>query len=353
MSDVYERLRARLDELAVGLPQTENKIEIKLLKRLFTETEAEFFVQLHPLLEAPDDVAGRLGRDPAEVAELMEQMAKKGLLFRKRDGDRVRYAAVPYVVGIFEFQVKSMDKELAKVAEAYFEAVFGRTLQSFKTPVLRTIPINRQIVAEWPIAPFEDVLQIVEGHDRIAIAPCICRTTRKLAEHDCDKPSENCFSFGSHADYYVENGMGRYISKEEARQIIIKNEEAGLVMQPFNSQKVGGMCSCCGDCCGMLRSLKKQPNPAAAVQSNYYARVDEELCTGCETCVDRCQMEAVEVVDGISAVLLNRCIGCGLCVTSCPTEAIQLVKKADDQLYEPPKSGVETYMRIMQERGVI
>lgn len=353
MRDVYENLRKRLDELAVGLPETENKIEIKLLKRLFTEAEAEFFIQLHPLLEAPDDVAARLKQDPAEVAERMEQMAKKGLLFRKRDGDRVRYAAVPYVVGIFEFQVKSMDKELAQETEEYFEAAFGRVLQSFKTPVMRTIPINRQIVADWPVAPFEDVLQIIEGQEKIAVAPCICRTARKLADNECDKPTENCFMFGSHADYYAENGMGRYITKEEARQIVIKNEEAGLVMQPFNSQKVGGMCSCCGDCCGMLRSLKQQPNPAEAVQSNYYARVDEELCTGCETCVDRCQMEAVEVVDGISAVLLNRCIGCGLCVTTCPTEAIQLVKKDDDRLYEPPKSGVETYMRIMQERGII
>jgi ferredoxin len=353
MSDIYERLRARLDDLAVGLPETESKIEIKLLKRLFTETEAELFIQLHPLLEAPDDVAGRLDRDPDHVAELMEQMAKKGLLFRKRDDDRVRYAAVPYVVGIFEFQVKTMDKGLAKETEDYFEEVYGKTLQSFKTPVLRTIPINRQMVADWPIAPFEDVLQIIEGHEKIAIAPCICRTATKLVDHDCDKPVENCFSFGSHADYYVENGMGRYITKEEARQIVIKNEEAGLVMQPFNSQKVGGMCSCCGDCCGMLRSLKKQPNPAEAVQSNYYARVDAELCTGCETCVDRCQMEAVEIVDGISEVLLNRCIGCGLCVTTCPTEAILLVKKDHDHLYEPPESGVETYMRIMQERGKI
>jgi len=353
MSEVYEGLRARLDELAVGLPKTENKIEIRLLKRLFTEAQAEFFVQLHPLLEAPDDVANRLNRDPGEVADLMEQMAKKGLLFRKRNGDRVRYAAVPYVVGIFEFQVKSMDKELAKETEVYFEAVYGRALQSYKTPVLRTIPINRQMVADWPIAPYEDVLQIVESQEKIAIAPCICRTTRKLADHDCDKPMENCFSFGSHAEYYVENGLGRFITKEEAKQIVINNEEAGLVMQPFNSKKVGGMCSCCGDCCGMLRSLKKQPNPAEAVQSNYYAQVEEELCTGCETCVDRCQMEAVEVVDGISTVLLNRCIGCGLCVTTCPTEAIQLIKKSEDQLYEPPKSGVETYIRIMQERGKI
>ena len=135
------------------------------------------------------------------------------------------------------------------------------------------------------------------------------------------------------------------------RKIKQLEEEVGLVMQPFNSQKIGGMCSCCGDCCGMLRSLKKQPIPSEAVQSNYYARVDEALCTGCETCVERCQIEAVEVVDGISTVHLDRCIGCGLCGTTCPTEAIGLIKKDNDRLYEPPKSGGETYMRIMQERG--
>ena len=69
------------------------------------------------------------------------------------------------------------------------------------------------MVADWPIAPYEDVLQIVEGHEKIAIAPCICRKTRKLADHDCDKPLENCFSFGSNADYYVEKGLGRYITR--------------------------------------------------------------------------------------------------------------------------------------------
>jgi len=353
MRDVYERLRLRLDDLASGLPETEEKIEIRLLKRLFTEEEAEFFIQLHPLLESPQDVAKRLDQDPEKVAERMEQMAKKGLLFRKRDGNGVRYAAVPYVVGIFEFQVNTMDEKLARDNEEYFEKAFLKQLQTFKTPVLRTIPINRQIVAEWPIAPYEDVLQIIENQEKILLAKCICRTQTRLAGSECDKPLETCFMFGAHADYYAENGMGRFITKEEARQIIIKNEEAGLVMQPFNSQKVGGMCSCCGDCCGMLRSLKKQPNPAEAVQSNYYARVDEALCTGCETCVGRCQMEAVEVVDGISTVHLNRCIGCGLCVTTCPAEAIKLIKKSDDQLYLPPKSGAETYMRIMQERGKI
>ena len=351
MDDIYEELRAKLDDLATGFPATESKIEIKLLKRLFTVEEAELYMQMSPFLEKPADTAKRLERDVAELEPVLERMAQKGHLFRKRQGERVRYSAVPYVVGIFEHQLGRMDEGFARDHEEYFEAVFGKTIQSFKTPVLRTIPINRQMVADYPVAPFEDVLQIIENQKKIAVAPCVCRTTKKLAGDECDKAVENCFSFGSHAEYYVENGMGRYITVDEARQIVKKNEEEGLVMQPFNSQKIGGMCSCCGDCCGVLRSLKMHPSPAEMVQSNYFARVDEEECTGCETCLERCQIDAIEVEDGIAEIILNRCIGCGLCVTTCPVDAIELTKKPEEELYEPPKSGAETYMRIMQERG--
>ena len=351
MSNNYEKLRAHLDELATGYPETESKVEIRLLERLFSEEEAELYLQLTPFLENPKDVAKRLNRDPEELGNQMEQMAQKGLLFRKRKGESVRYAAVPYVVGIFEFQLKRMDEEFARDHEEYFETAFGRTIQSFKTPVLRTVPINRQLVANYPVAPFEDVLQVIENQEKIAVSPCICRKTTHLVGKGCDKPHENCFSFGSHADYYVENGMGRYITHDEAKTIVKKNEKDGLVMQPFNSRKIGGMCSCCGDCCGVLRSLKMHPTPAKMVQSNYFARVDEAECTGCETCLERCQMTAIDVTDGVAAVDLERCIGCGLCVTTCPTEAIELMKKPEDQLYEPPETGVETYIRIMQERG--
>ena len=130
MSDVYERLRSHLDDMASGFPETENKIEIQLLKHLFTETEAEFFMQLNPLPESPDDVAERLKRDPVEIAELMEEMAKKGLLFRKRKDDRVLYAVQPWVVGIFEFQVNSLNEDIARDHEEYWEKGFLRQLQS-------------------------------------------------------------------------------------------------------------------------------------------------------------------------------------------------------------------------------
>ncbi|MBN1847026.1 MAG: 4Fe-4S binding protein [Deltaproteobacteria bacterium] len=350
MADIYEKLRTRLDDLATGFPSTEDKMEIRILKKLFTEDEAEFFLELSPLPESPADTAKRLGLDPDQTATQMERMAKKGLLFRSRKNDSVKYAAVPFIVGIYEFQVDKLNKEIAHDMNEYFEKSLGRTLQSFKTPVMRTIPILKDLVVKWPIAPYEDVLKILEQHEIIAIAPCICRTLMKMVDKGCDKPIETCFMFGSHAHYYVENGMGRYIDLAEAKKIIKRNEEAGLVMQPFNSQRMGGMCSCCGDCCGMLRSLKMQPNPAKAVQSNYYARVNPEECIGCETCLDRCQMEAIEVVGEKAVIDLGRCIGCGLCVTTCPTGAMQLIKKPEDQQYEPPKIGAETYIRIAMER---
>jgi Na+-translocating ferredoxin:NAD+ oxidoreductase subunit B len=351
MENVYERLRKKLDDLATGFPETESKVEIRILKRLFTEDEAEFFLKLSPLLEKPEDVAKRLGLDSSDTAEKMEKMAKKGLLFRHTKENESKYCAIPYVVGIFEFQLGTVDKELSRDMDEYFDAGFGKTIQAFKTPVMRAIPINREIVVNWPVAPYEDAIQIIESQKTIAITPCICRVTAKHIGRGCDKPVEACFSFGSHAHYYVENKLGRYISVEEAKEILRKNEEAGLVIQPFNSKKAGGMCSCCGDCCGMLRSLKKQPVPSAAVQSNYYAEVMEDDCTGCETCVERCQMEAIDIIDEKAKINLDRCIGCGLCVTTCPADALKLVKKPENEQYVPPDSGAETYIRIAMERG--
>jgi ferredoxin len=351
MKDVYAQLRERLDDMAVGFPATESGVEMRILKKIFTESQAELFVKLRPVPESPQDIAQRLRMDADALADRLEEMAKKGLLFRVRKGKSVRYAAVPYVVGIFEYQLNHMDAEFARDHEEYFETAFGKTIQGFQTPVLRTVPIDRELVAEYPVAPFEDVLEILENQKTIAVSPCVCRTTKDLIGERCDKPLGNCFSFGSHAAYYVENGMGRYISIEEAKEIVIANEKAGLVMQPFNAQKAGGMCSCCGCCCGVLRGIKSQPVPADAVKSNYYAVVDAEECTGCETCLDRCQMDAITMVDDIAQLNLDRCIGCGLCITTCPVEALSLVKKDEDRQYAPPKSGGETYIRIASERG--
>lgn len=53
------------------------------------------------------------------------------------------------------------------------------------------------------------------------------------------------------------------------------------------------------------------------------AKVDADKCTGCESCVDVCPVEAIAMVDG-KAVVSDECIDCGQCVDECPTEAIEM-----------------------------
>jgi len=52
------------------------------------------------------------------------------------------------------------------------------------------------------------------------------------------------------------------------------------------------------------------------------AQVDVETCTGCETCVESCPVEAIKMVDGKAQVDPDTCVDCGQCVDACPTQAI-------------------------------
>ncbi|MBI4965539.1 MAG: 4Fe-4S binding protein [Desulfomonile tiedjei] len=348
---VYYDLREQLDQYSMGFPSTESGVELKILEKLFSEEEAELFLHLSMMLEPPEAIAQRSGKEPAAVAAMLERMVDKGLIFRVKKEDSSKYGAAPFVVGSWEYQAKDLDRGLAELCEQYFVEALGKKGLG-QMPPLRTIPVNKSIDHLWPVAPYEDVKKIIETKAKIAAANCICRMQQGLLDKGCDKPLEVCLQFGSHAQYYVDKGMARFITQEEALGIIDKCDEAGLVPQPFISQDAGGMCNCCGDCCGILRSIKMDPKPAERVLANYYAAVDPDACSACETCVDRCQMEAIKVGDNEVAVVdRDRCIGCGLCVTTCPSEALSLQAKPESERKEPPATGKDYMMQLASARG--
>ena len=83
-------------------------------------------------------------------------------------------------------------------------------------------------------------------------------------------------------------------------------------------------------------------------------KVDEDECTGCETCLERCQMGALGInAHEVAEVNHDRCIGCGLCVTTCPTEAIRLMPKPGMERYVPPANSAEQMMRMARKRGLV
>ena len=350
--DVYQRLAEHLDNLPAGYPATESGVELRILKRLFTEEEAAIATDLSMMPETVEAIAARLGREVSVMALTLEEMSRKGLIFRNSKSGQYTYMAAQFVIGIWEYHVNDLDEDLIREVKEYIPYLLKKGWAERKTKQLRVIPVAQSVNAEMTVTPYEAAEEVIRQQSKIVVAPCICRREHAMVGQGCDKPMEACLTFGSAAYYYEQNGLGRTISQEEALGLLKTGEEAGLVLQPSNSQKPFNICMCCGCCCQILKNMRTLDQPALAVHTNYYAEVIEADCTACEICVERCQMDAITVAE-VAAVNRDRCIGCGLCIGTCPTDALILKQKTNEDQYIPPANTVEAYINMASERGKI
>jgi electron transport complex protein RnfB len=346
---IYQKLAKHLDNLPGGFPSTDTGVELRILKRLFTPEEAEFAPYLTLIPEESRVVARRAKISVQEASRRLEAMARKGLIYRigSKSG-QPKYMALQYVIGIWEFHVNDLDEDLARDMGEYMPVLFD---QGWKKPQLRTIPVNKSISAQLKVMTYENAEEMVSHVRKSVVAPCICRRELGLLGKGCGKPLETCLVFDGGADYYLRNGLGREISQQETLDILKIAEEAGLVLQPSNAREIVNICCCCGDCCGVLRNLKRYPKPASLASSPFFAVVDIETCQGCGVCEDRCQMEAIQFEDGTAAVDKDRCIGCGLCVSSCPADSITLVRKPEYDQPDVPSDLIKASIELGRARG--
>jgi electron transport complex protein RnfB len=337
MAGIYEKVRERLDQFPEGFPKTQSGVEMEILKSLFSPEEAELLLFLSPALPQPASaVAANAGREAKELEEILFRMSRKGLIFRLTPpGQPNMYVLIPWVIGIWEFQLKNLNPENIKLFERYFEEGMVGERKRSKIGGFRVVPVEREIQGMTEIQPYEKVSEIIRSNTRFGVAECICRKESRIMGKGCDKLLEACMMFGVAADYYIGNGLGREISKEEALKILAKTEEEGLVHCSSNHQgNKMVICNCCGCCCKALGYINRYHIPTAVTHSSYYARVNEDSCTGCETCLDRCQVKAIGIENGHARVDKDRCLGCALCVSSCPTESLSMVAKRLDEM--PP-----------------
>ena len=188
------------------------------------------------------------------------------------------------------------------------------------TPAIGALELSPNIKPE-DILPQENWKMQIHLAKRRIIAPCGCR----VLWGKCDHPLMTCFAVfdNTRGEYYL-NQPGRLlkeISEEETIKIVRENEEAGLIHW--------GVCYCCKDACEMLHSYTKGNRLDLVEPNRFEATVDEETCTGCQDCVEKCPFDAIEMLPSVNSkklkahIISENCKGCGVCIVGCKQKAMR------------------------------
>jgi Pyruvate/2-oxoacid:ferredoxin oxidoreductase delta subunit len=342
--DSYEKLRAFLDSFPVGFRKTKSGVEIEIIKRLFTEEEAELAIFLTIRPERARSIARRARKDVAEMESKLESMAKKGLIFRSRRDNKTLYNSAPFMIGLYEYSVNKIDKELAQLFKDYYYEAGLEEIGASNVPGFKVIPLEETIQTDTTLFPYQMLENSIRNARVISVADCVCRKEAHLLGEGCDHPIETCLSFGAAAEYYIENGMGREITADEAIQIIKETDESGLVHAGANSKHLSNICNCCPCCCISMKGITQLgQDKQKFMNAIFESIIDEELCIACGNCVERCPVKAITMED-VAIVDRNLCLGCGLCASVCQEEAISLRLRED---------AVEPFNRVLEMGAAI
>ena len=347
MKEAYEHLADAINNVSGVIRFTKIDEFYSLLALMFTLEQAEVGSKMTPGPHTAEQIAKETGKSIEEAARILESMADGGVVFCTEGEEDRRYSLLPLLPGSWEVQLMKgttdeRSKKLAHAFEDYFRATRaapGQGMRSTTVPFSRVIPIAEEVEPETEILPYEVLDNYLDKVEAISISYCYCRHEGDLVGNPCEKPKENCFNFGPFAKFLAGRGFGRLVDRTEAKRIMKEAEEAGLVHCASNTtDTIGFVCNCCSCHCGIMRSMQATGRAGMTAVADFIVQLDEEACSACEACVDRCQVKAVSMTGYAPEIDYSLCIGCGLCVSTCPTEALSLVAR-EDRVVPPRDQG--------------
>lgn len=364
-NDVHEKLAHHLATPGMGLPPTRALVD--LLKEIFTNQKAEI-VMLLPTTDVPlkpvglVDLQGRTALDAQMLADILDDLAERGLIYSgKLESGESGYALHQAGFGFPQsFFWKGEDTPRARKMTKLVLKYFNRTVtrEAFggrKTKAYRYIPINQSLNPEvQAILPHDRMEMVLEAADRFAVAHCPCRVEADLMDRGCGHPLEVCLKFDEMADFLVERGLGKEITRAAARATVRQSAEAGLVHFVDNAAgKVKHNCNCCGCACWNVGSIRRRKIPRDDLMAVYFTRKTlPDQCTGCGACVDICPVQAIELNADVAVVDQQWCIGCGVCTLRCEFDALQICYREDQNQQVPTDfERLHTAIRAENKQG--
>ena len=290
----------------------ENHMDFWILDRLLTKEEVKFMISFKKR---------RVGRTTKELAEwnnMSEEEAQKiinhllwiGIIEQNRDNadQHIQYLIPKWVVGSGEYMVEHPTlPDLHPEVATMFNLAPQEPLELAAKLVppggagigMHVIPVEKAIEAESRSVSVEHLSHWLEKYDTFCSMVCACRKAQRIrGEGVGDIEGHMCIGVGDIAEFLVTSGKdARYITREEAMDIIMRAERKGYVHQITNldgPNRIVGICNCSpGSCYGLRTSqLFNTPNMS---RSAYRAHVDAEKCVACGKCVEVCPAGAAKL----------------------------------------------------------
>lgn len=348
----YEILAQKLDATVQGLSKigTQGNVSetwMEYLRVLVPPEDVKYLVELHvfPNTMSVKKFARKINKSEDEAIEILERLFQNDCV--ARIGSKVRKYGIQLPLLIFdapplsyEKYPKEKAKKLAELSYKYLvEEEWYRNFEgSETTPLSRILPVQKSIKLEQNILSHEDIEEIIEDAEILGLQKCACRTRMEyLGKRKCQHPLESCISVGWGARLFIDRGIAREISKEEAKKLLRELNKMGLVHTTDNFREGGHLllCSCCSDCCSLIGGITRWDNPRAVAASNFLATIKHpESCTQCEKCIDLCNFKAISMGEASPVIDEEKCMGCGVCIVNCPDQIIELKRLEREHIYK-------------------
>jgi ferredoxin len=351
---------------AGGTPLPVTDTLLKLLRFYLDEDDLDFVTSFtKSKSQTMDQLKASSGLSEEAILAEVKKLAARGVIFNQPNSAGLMvYRLLPlFNVGMFEYtfmgkvEHSARNREISELFHTLFAELNDMVQQNYDAlipmllqgpPVDRTVPVaenrptGKKVVIRIDesleasvdrIIPTQEVFALIDKFDEIALGHCFCRHHKDILGTPCKTTNEreNCFTFGKSARYTSEQGFSRMITKDEARAVLKKAEEDGLVHKAYHpnfdvSKDETSVCNCCKCCCG--NGVDNMVAPIVNATS-YLAVIDKDLCTGCGTCVGKCHTGAAFLGDdGKAGRTADTCIGCGVCAHFCPVNAVSLLQGA-------------------------
>ncbi len=334
---------------------------LKVFDSVLSPDEVNFLLLMGSEPGTKEQIFKKVELPTDKFEEIFSSLIAKGMIWSQVADGIENFAISPIMLGWFEVYLcngsRASEKRqfaqwLSKLFNSWkkYNVIPIRQIRNWSNK--RSVPHNtikpsvtqKNIIINKAIAPgtslviptasIQELITHYGTEGLIAVVHCFCRQWKSLEGIKCrlKMPLEACIVLGKFSQHAVKYGFGRFISKDEAINIIEETKKKGGVhivwhdKDELDKEEIA-ICNCCWDCCGVLGSYNRGINSLHF--KTYYCAdiVDIAKCTGCGLCVTYCPVSALSLHDDNAVIDKKKCIGCLQCYHKCKRGVIGVLYK--------------------------